>query len=279
LIDKTGFDQTTIFSVLFSSVIIIVFLVYFRFIFGFFMRNFERQADIFVYSLFDSARPLISTLNKIVTTSGQSADRPNWHHFSIRERIDYLSKCESDRRWIRRHDQKVKKSIGIYLVGMVLIGFVGYQLNMGDIGSQLNQNVLEKVIIRELQKSPDNPNLYRLMGDLYYERKDYPGVKEAYEKALELRLDDAHVLNNLAWFYATCEDASLRDPQRALLLAKMAIELDRSSHVYDTLAESYFVNGMNAEAIQAGMQALKLARGNRNYYKQQLEKFKQAAKQ
>jgi Zn-dependent protease with chaperone function len=279
LIDKTGFDQTTIFSVLFSSVIIIVFLVYCRFIFGFFMRNFERQADIFVYSLFDSARPLISTLNKIVTTSGQSADRPNWHHFSIRERIDYLSKCESDRRWIRRHDQKVKKSIGIYLVGMVLIGFVGYQLNMGDIGSQLNQNVLEKVIIRELQKSPDNPNLYRLMGDLYYERKDYPGVKEAYEKALELRLDDAHVLNNLAWFYATCEDASLRDPQRALLLAKMAIELDRSSHVYDTLAESYFVNGMNAEAIQAGMQALKLARGNRNYYKQQLEKFKQAAKQ
>ena len=279
LIEKTGFDQTTIFSVLFSSVIIIVFLIYFRFIFGFFMRNFERQADIFVYSLFDSAQPLISTLKKIVTTSGQSADRPNWHHFSIRERIDYLDKCESDRRWIRRHDQKVKKSIGIYLLAMVLIGFAGYQLNMGDIGSQLNQNVLEKVIVRELQKSPDNPNLYRLMGDLYYERKDYAGVKDAYEKALELRLDDPHVLNNLAWFYATCEVTSLRDPQRALLLAKMAIELDRSSHVYDTLAESYFVNGLMTEAIEAGEQALKLAKINRTYYRQQLEKFRQAAKQ
>jgi Zn-dependent protease with chaperone function len=274
LIDKTGFDQTTIFSVLFSSVIIIVFLIYFRFIFGFFMRNFERQADIFVYSLFDSAQPLISTLNKIVTTSGQSADRPNWHHFSIRERIDYLDKCETDRRWIRRHNQKVKKSIGLYLVGMLLIGLAGYQLNMGVIGNQLNQNVLEKVIVRELQKSPDNPNLYRLMGDLYYERKDYAGVKDAYEKALELRLDDPHVLNNLAWFYATCEDTSLRDPQRALLLAKMAIELDRSSHVYDTLAESYFVNGLRTEAIEAGAQALKLAKRNRSYYKQQLEKFK-----
>ncbi len=279
LINKTGFDQTTIFSALFSLVIIIVFLVYFRFIFGFYMRNFERQADIFVYSLFDSAQPLISTLKKIVTTSGQSADRPNWHHFSIRQRIDYLNKCETDPRWIRRHNQKVKKSIGIYLLGMLLIGFVGYHLNLGDIGSQLNQSVLEKVIVRELQKSPDNPNLYRLMGDLYYERKDYAGVKDAYEKALELRLDDPHVLNNLAWFYATCEEPSLRDPQRALLLAKMAIELDRSSHVYDTLAESYFVNGLSMEAIQAGEQALKLAKGNRSYYKKQLDKFRQAGEQ
>ncbi|MGD2099013.1 MAG: M48 family metalloprotease [Desulfobacterales bacterium] len=279
LIDKTGFDQTTIFSALFSLVIIIIFLVYFRFIFGYYMRNFERQADIFVYSLFDSAQPLISTLRKIATTSGQSADRPNWHHFSIRQRIDYLNKCESDRRWIHRHNQKVKKSIGLYLVGLLLVGFVGYQLNMGVIGNQLNQNVMEKVIVRELQKSPDNYKLYRLMGDLHYERKNYAGVKDAYEKALALQMDDPHVLNNLAWFYATCEDTSLRDPQRALVLAKMAIELDRSSHVYDTLAESYFVNEMVTEAIEAGEQALKLAKGNRPYYRQQLKKFKQGAKQ
>jgi Zn-dependent protease with chaperone function len=278
LINKTGFDQTTIFSALFSLVIIIIFLIYFRFIFGFYMRNFERQADIFVYSLFDSAQPLISTLEKIASTSGQSADRPNWHHFSIRQRINYLKKCESDSRWIRHHDQKVKRSIGLYLAGILLIGIVGYQLNMGVIGSKLNQNVLEKVIVRELQKSPDNPNLYRLMGDLYYERKEYQGVKDAYEKSLALRLDDPHVLNNLAWFYATCEDTSLRDPERSLLLAKMAIELDRSSHVYDTLAESYFINGMNAEAIEAGKQALKLAKGNRAYYKKQLEKFKSSSK-
>ncbi len=278
LINKTGFDQTTIFSALFSLVIIVVFLVYFRFIFGFYMRNFERQADTYVYSLFDSAKPLISTLEKIVTTSGQSADRPNWHHFSIRQRIQYLQKCEFDRRWIRRHDQKVKKSIGVYLVAILLIGLVGYQLNMGVIGSKMNQNVLEKVIVRELQKSPDNPNLYRLMGDLHYEREDYQGVKEAYEKSLALRSDDAHVLNNLAWFYATCEDISLRDPERSLLLAKMAIGLNPSSHVYDTLAESYFVNGLHAEAIEAGEQALKLAKGNRSYYRKQLEKFRSKSK-
>ncbi|MGD2187270.1 MAG: M48 family metalloprotease [Desulfobacterales bacterium] len=278
-INKTGFDQTTIFSTLFSLVIIIVFLIYFRFIFGFYMRNFERQADIYVYNLFDSAKPLISTLEKIVTTSGQSADRPNWHHFSIKERIDYLQKCESNTDWISRHNRKVNKSIGIYLAGMLLIGIIGYQLNLGVIGEKLNQNFVEKIILRELQKSQDNPDLYRLLGDLHYNRKDYEGVRNAYEKAIELRQDDPHVLNNLAWLYATCEIESLRDPERALQLARMAVNLEQSSHIYDTLAESYFVNGLIQEAIEAGQRALKLSKDNRSYYKRQLQKFEKAAKQ
>ena len=277
LINKTGFDQTTIFSALFSLIIIFIFLIYFRFIFGFYMRNFERQADIYVYALFDSAKPLISTLEKIVTTSGQSADRPNWHHFSIKERIDYLQKCESNSRWIGRHNRKVNKSIGIYLAGLLLIGIIGYQLNLGAIGEKLNQGFLEKVIVRELQKSPDSANLYRVLGDLYYNRKNYEGVIDAYEKALEIRLDDSHVLNNLAWFYATCEIESLRDPGRALQLSKLAVSIEQSSHIYDTLAESYFANGMFREAIESGEQALKLSKDNRSYYKAQLKKFREAA--
>jgi tetratricopeptide (TPR) repeat protein len=212
-----------------------------------------------------------------VSTSGQSADRPNWHHFSIKERIDYLKKCESNSLWISRHNRKVKKGIGIYLAGMLLVGIMGYQLNLGVIGDKLNQNFLEKVIVRELQKSPDNPNLYRLLGDLSYDRKDYESVRDAYEKSLELRLNDPHVLNNLAWFYATCEVESMRNPERALMLARLAINLDQSSHVFDTLAESYFVNGMNQEAIEAGERALKLSKGNRAYFKEQLEKFRKAA--
>jgi len=276
-LNKTGFNPSTIISALYSLVFILGLIIYFRFIFGFYMRNFERQADIYVYTLFDSAKPLISTLEKIVTTSGQSADRPNWHHFSIKERIDYLKKCEFDIKWIGRHNRKVKKSIGIFFAGMLLVGFIGYQLSFGVIRDRLSQNYIEKVIARELQKSPDNPNLYRLMGDLYYERKDYEGVRDAYEKAIELRLEDPHVLNNLAWFYATCEIEPMRDPERSLSLAKLAVEIEPSSHIFDTLAESYFVNGMIQEAIEASKRALKLAKGNRAYYKEQLKKFRKAA--
>jgi Zn-dependent protease with chaperone function len=277
LINKTGFSQSTILSAIFSVVIILVFLLYFRFIFGYFMRNFERQADVYVYSLFDSAKALISTLEKIAATSRQSPDRPNWHHFSIKERIDYLDKCELNSKWIARHNRKVKKSMGIYLAAMLIVGVLGYQLNLGVIGDKLNHQFIEKVILRELQTSPDNPNLYRLLGDLYYNRNNFEAVIDAYEKSLALRLHDPHVLNNLAWLYATCDDQSLRDPERALMLAKLAIEIEQSPHIWDTLAESFYVNGMNTEAIQAEERALRLSKGNRGYYKEQLEKFKHAA--
>jgi Zn-dependent protease with chaperone function len=276
ILGKTGFDPQRFISAVSLIMLIVAFVIYFRFIFGFYMRNFEREADIFVFTLFESAKPLISTLEKIVTTSGQSADRPNWHHFSIKERINYLTKCEADKSWISLHHRKVKRSIGIFLAGMLLIGIVGYQISFGVIGDKLNQNVLEKVIARELQKSPDNPNLYRLLGDLYYNRKDYEGVQYAYEKSLELRLHDPHVLNNLAWFYATCEVESFRNLERSLNLARLAVEIDPSSQIFDTLAESYFVNGMYAEAIEAGERSLRLAKGNRSYYEEQLQKFRKA---
>jgi len=42
------------------------------------------------------------------------------------------------------------------------------------------------------------------------------------------------------------------------------------------LAESYYVNGMHGQAVEAARNALALARENRSYYEDQLEKFKKA---
>ncbi len=94
LVQRSGAAPGMVTSVVFSATIICVFLVYFRFVFGFFMRNFERQADAYVFTLFGSAAPLIATFHKIAVTSGQAADRPNWHHFSIRERVEFLLRCD-----------------------------------------------------------------------------------------------------------------------------------------------------------------------------------------
>jgi Zn-dependent protease with chaperone function len=276
LIGKTGLSQTTVISSLSSVVIICVFLIYFRFIFGFFMRNFERQADTYVYALFDNAKPLISTLEKIAATSGQSADKPNWHHFSIRQRIDYLKKCETNASWISRHDAKIKKSIGVYLGCLLLLGVLGYQLNVGMIGERLSSHFLEKVLLREIDKGSDNPNLYSLLGNIYYSKKNWPGVQDAWEKTLTLDPDNAEVLNNLAWHYATCEDKQYRDPDRALAMATLAIRLENLPHIWDTLAESYHVNGMPGRAVEAAQRALALAKKNRSYFEDQLEKFKKA---
>ncbi|MGB5993651.1 MAG: M48 family metallopeptidase, partial [Desulfobacterales bacterium] len=181
LINSTGLDQTTVTTSIFSLIIITVFLIYFRFIFGYFMRNFERQADTYVYSLFDSAKPLISTFEKIAATSGEHPDRPNWHHFSITKRIEYLKKCESDKIWITRHDNKIKKSIAVYLAGIFLLCGVGYNLNFGETSKKLNKHFFLKVIQRELEKTPDNPLLYSTLGDIYYSNNNYPETIKAYE--------------------------------------------------------------------------------------------------
>jgi Zn-dependent protease with chaperone function len=276
LIHKSGFSQTTVLSGISSVVIISLFLIYFRFIFGFFMRNFERQADTYVYALFDNAQPLISTLEKIAATSGQSADRPNWHHFSIQQRIDYLRRCESNSSWITRQDDKVKKSIGIYLVCLILLGTLGYQLNIGTMGDRINSRLFEKTILNEIENNPDNPDLYTMLGNIYYNAKNWSGAQAAWENSLALKPDNALVLNNLAWHYATCEDASYQDHFRALALAKLAIRLEKSPHIWDTLAESYYVNGMYRDAIEAGYRALERAGKNRSYYEDQIKKFEAA---
>lgn len=277
-INSIGLDQATVTSSIFSLIIILIFLIYFRYIFGYFMRNFERQADTYVYALFDSAQPLISTLEKIAVTSGQPRDKPNWHHFSIKKRVDYLKKCEADKTWITRHDSKIKKSIAVYLVGILLIGGIGYSLNFGETGKKLNRHFFEKIIQRELEKNPDSPNLYSVLGDLYYSNKNYAKTIKAYEQSIALAPDNPQVLNNLAWLYATCEVERFRDPKKALKLAEKAAEIEKSPHILDTLAESFYVNSQFEKAVAAEMGALDLATKNRTHYENQLTKFKAAAK-
>jgi len=277
IITGMGLNRTTATSIIFSIAEICIFLIYFRYVFGYFMRNFERQADCYVYTLFDTAKSLISTFNKITATSGQSPDRPNWHHFSITERIGYLEKCEADRTFIVRHDRKIHKSIAVYFAALILVGIIGYSLNFGAAGKQLSNHFIEKIIFKELEKSPNDPNLYQTLGDIYYNANNYNGVKQAYEKSLTLNPDNPHVLNNLAWLYATCDDLSFRNSIRALQLSKKAVTLLKAPHILDTLAESYFVNGKYEEAITAELRALELVKSNRSHYMKQLEKFREAA--
>ena len=268
--------QTTATSAFFSLGAVVSFLIYFRYIFGYFMRNFERQADAFVFTLFDSSLPLITTLKKIAMTSGQPASKPNWHHYSILERINFLQKCEVDRSWITRHDRKIRWGIAIYLVGILMIGAMGYTLNWGDAGKKLNAHLIEQVLLREIEKNPDNPVAYNALGDTYTFRKNFEMAQQAYMKAILLQPDNFSALNNLAWILATSEDESFRDPRRAVLLAARAAELKPTPQILDTFAESLYRNGQPEEAIYIGEKALLSATGDRSYFEKQLNKFRKA---
>jgi len=261
----------------FSFAMILIFLFYFRFVFGYFMRNFERQADIFVYQLMDSARPLITTFKKIAAASGQSPDQPNWHHFSITERIDYLKKCELDRRWIDHHNRKIKISIIIYAAVMLMIAWGGYQLHAGGTGQMISTGLFERLIDQQIEKDPENPELHLMLADMYHGTGNLAKSIESYRKTISLDPHNARALNNLAWLYATSEDPDHFRPQKALELARRAAEQSRRAYILDTLAESYYVNGKYEKAVEAGKEALERATDDPGYYRRQLEKFKTAA--
>ena len=281
LINSSGLNLSTAVSILMSLIIITLFILYFRYIFGYFMRNFERQADTYVYTFFNTAAPLINAFNKIAAGSGQPSDKPNWHHFSIQERISFLEKCEHDRSWIKKQDQKIKKSIGVYLFAICIIGGIGFYMNAGKSGKMINFQLLEKVLVREIEKAPDSSNLYEVLGDLYIDKKKYRDAINNYETALKISPNNPHILNNLAWILATCEITALQNPIKALSLAKKAAALQIDSpHILDTLAECYFVNGKYSQAVDAEIKALEMTNKNedKDYFKSQLQKYKNAEK-
>ncbi|MFH2064001.1 MAG: M48 family metalloprotease [Pseudomonadota bacterium] len=252
-----GLQQASVYSILISLFLILFFIAYFRFFFGFFMRNFERQADISVYELMDSAKPLISSLNKISIISGLAPDRPNWHHFSISERIGYLTKCEADPKWIHAHHRKVKISIALFLSGMVLVGAAAYALNFGSTGKRLNHHLYETLMMRNCDH-----------------------VIQSYEKILIENPESPEILNNLAWILATSSTPECQNHKKALSLAKKAVELKQEAYILDTLAQAYFVNGFVQEALTAEKMALSLATENdRELYEKQIIKFQKATVQ
>lgn len=271
-----GGELSTLTSILFTMAMAATLLVYFRYVFGYFMRNCERQADLHAFTLLGTGRGLVSSLEKIAAYSGQAHDRPCWHHFSIRQRIDFLNKCEMDRRWIVRHDRKLRRSIAVFVTGLLFTGYFGYAVNFGEMGKALNSHFLEKVLVKEIRRNPTKSDLHYMLASIYYQDKAYGQAIMAYEKSIELAPRHAEALNNLAWIYATCDRTRYRDPTKALDYAEQAAALNPAPHILDTLAESYHVNGLHQKAIGTIKQALARGPKERDYYESQLRKFEKA---
>jgi Zn-dependent protease with chaperone function len=270
-------EESTLVSILFTSCLVLLLLIYFRFLFGYFMRNCERQADLYALTVQGHPWALIRSLEKISFFSGIARNTPSWHHFSIQERIDYLKKCYEDKRWMRRHNHKLRKSMLFFFCGLLVAGYFGYAINFGTMGKTLNLHFIETIAKRRLEQEPNNPHLHLTLGSLYYEKKEYDEAIRSYTRTVELAPNNPDALNNLAWLYATCEDIEKRDYSKALTYAIQAASLKQAPYILDTLAESYYVNGLYKLAIEAEKRALAMDPDNRKYYEEQLKKFERSA--
>lgn len=267
------------FFYVFPVVLLLFFLVvYFRFVFGAFSRNFERQSDAYAVQLMGTPDGIISSLEKIAVAGGYDKQMPNWHHYSIQERIDFLNACDMDRRLIGWHDRKVRRMVVVYF--LVLVSAVTLFFTMKGLQwDVLELRTYQKIITKKIEAEPLNPHLYFLLGNIAYERKRFDEAEQAYRTAITLNPYHADALNNLAWLYATSADPDMHNPEEALSLALDAAELKPEPYILDTLAESYYVNGYYEEALETIKKAIEAAPENLGYYEKQLKKFKEAYRQ
>ncbi len=274
-LEKTDMSLETLLTVFCSVPLLISMLLYFRFLFGYFIRNFERQADIYSFSALGSSFPLISAFEKLATISGNSKDQPNWHHFSLGQRIEYLQRCEKNPSWVARHNRKVYLSLALYILVLILGVTASSRIPMDHFIGLYEQKYTEAIVARKITQEPNNPIWLRLSGDIMLKRNMDKHAISAYEKVLELEPANPVVLNNLAWLLLTSKNLKLRDPDRALTLARTAAIIEPSGHVLDTLATAYWAKGLLEEALINEIKAIKTDPGKRSYYRQRIELFKE----
>jgi len=247
------------------------FILYIRFVLGYFMRNFERQADVYCFECGVDPNFLVSSFEKLGGYLGDDGTKSNWHHYNITERIEFLKKCQDSPGESRKHTRKVNRSLALFILILVLIGsWVAY--NPAD---AYLVNAVEMDYLAKIKAKPRSAVLYAQLGTFYSQYNRWKESKVALEKSIELDYEQPDILNELAWMYLTCPDPEILDPQRALELSLDAVNLDEEPHIYDTLAEAYFQNGLYKEAFVTSSKALKLANDNKSYFRKQFEKMRE----
>ncbi len=121
------------------------------------------------------------------------------------------------------------------------------------------------------------------LGGVYVRQKKFDLAIVQFQEALTLDPQQPHMLNTLAWLLATCPDQTLRDPGKALQLAKKACALTQSKHppYLNTLAVAYARLKNFSEAIKTSERALALAQAKGDQaviatLQNQLDRFKRA---
>jgi Zn-dependent protease with chaperone function len=274
LITLTGKGPDTLLSLAGATIVFALLLVYFRFIFGFFMRNFERQADLYALSAMGHASPLIRVFEKIALLSGNIRDLPSWHHFGLGQRIDFLRRCEKEPGRIPRHHRKVHLALLLYAMVMLTTGLAAWSLPQDLLGETPKARFAEALIRQKIREQPDSGLWLQILGDLQYSLNQEQTARDSYEQALRLAPDNTEALNNLAWLLLTAQEPTLRNPEKALLLAEKAAAKTRTPQVLDTLATAYWANGNRAAALALEEEALAGAGKHQEFYRGQMEKFR-----
>jgi len=257
-----------------SLPVLVALLLFFRFVFGWFLRNFERQADLQVIKTLGNGRALISTFEQLADASG-GKEQSSWHHFGLGERIRAIEAAASDPFYSVRHDSKVRRALaGYFFAAIIATALFANFYDETRQERQYDMAITTGVLKRQMRLHPENPLFILALADFQAEHGLEHQALASYETALKTFPDMAELLNNFAWFLVTSQDLSLRDPERALSMARRAVLLKPAGPAHDTLATACWANGLTVLAIEEELRAIALDPDNRQEYLDNLARFK-----
>jgi Zn-dependent protease with chaperone function len=129
---------------------VLIIAVYFRLIFGYFSRLFERQADLHVFHLELPPQDMIEALNTVAIKSGYSHKHPSWHHYSIEQRIDFLNATIENPNLIEKHHKRVRANIWgfctllFFMIFILIAGFFPERVGFKE-ANNISLHLMEKV--------------------------------------------------------------------------------------------------------------------------------------
>lgn len=112
-----------------------------------------------------------------------------------------------------------------------------------------------------LKLRPNFAEAHAALGNAFLQQRATDKAVMHYEKALAVAPEMPVVVNNLALILATSTDPRFRNGNRAIELAKQAVELSgrKNPSTFRTLAAAYAETGRFKEAIETTKRAMKLA--------------------
>mgnify|MGYP003323834526 CR=1 FL=1 len=157
-------------------------LIFIRFGFGFLSRNFERQADC-KSLLRNGLTRIANVLFKVSWINAIDPERIIWHHWGIRERVNFLKQCEEDPQKINRHHQRVSKiQVGcLMIVSLLLTGNLYLESSNFKI-LWLNQQLESQRNDWNIERQPR----MRHLADLLFFDEQYELSERWYRRALDI---------------------------------------------------------------------------------------------
>jgi len=139
--------------------------------------------------------------------------------------------------------------------------------NLG--GALLQKGSVDEAIIhfqKALQIKPGNAEACYILGNILLQKGRVDEAIVHYQKALQIRPNYLEVQNDLAWVLAIAPQASLRNGNKAVELARQANQLTGGENpiILHTLAAAYAEAGRFPEAVETAQHALQLAETQSN---------------